>query len=97
MFFLLHLAEVLEAVTGVPVAPRLLPEFPVNRGLIWPESPRKQSVKVDVQPTKAPDEAGVIDFPASARVVDRHPDEVSELLARHLRLWTSIAGAARPG
>lgn len=47
IFFSLYLAEVLEAVTGVRVDPRLVPELPIKRDLIWPEVPSRQSVKVD--------------------------------------------------
>lgn len=47
IFFSLYLAEVLENLTGVPVSPNLVPEFPIKRELIWPDTPSKQSVKVD--------------------------------------------------
>lgn len=47
IFFSLYLAEVLEVVTGVVVDPRLVPEFPLKKALIWPDKPTNHSVKVD--------------------------------------------------
>lgn len=47
IFFSIYLAEVVAAFTGVPVSPRLIPELPIKRDLIWPDRPSSQSVKVD--------------------------------------------------
>jgi hypothetical protein len=47
IFFSLYLAEVLEGFTGVPMNPRLVPELPIKRDLIWPDKPSNQSLKVD--------------------------------------------------
>ncbi len=47
VFFAPYLAEAVEAHTGVEVDPRLLPELPIKRDLIWPDRPSNQSVKVD--------------------------------------------------
>jgi hypothetical protein len=50
-----------------------------------------------VQPTKTRNDERVIDFDTFAGVVEGHDDEVSQVFARHLRRWTSAAGAAKPG
>ncbi|MCB9540785.1 MAG: hypothetical protein H6704_31575 [Myxococcales bacterium] len=47
VYFALYLPEVLEAVTGTPIDPRLVPELPIKRDLIWRDSPSNLSVKVD--------------------------------------------------
>lgn len=46
-YFALYLREVLEAELGVELDPRLIPELPIRRDLVFPEPPGKQSVKVD--------------------------------------------------
>ena len=47
IFFALYLADIIEAATTVAVDPNVLPELPIKRDLIWPETPSNQSVKVD--------------------------------------------------
>lgn len=47
IYFALYLREVLEAELGVELDPRLIPELPIRRDLVFPETPSKQSVKVD--------------------------------------------------
>ena len=47
IYFALYLHEVLEAELGVRLDPRLIPELPIRRELVFPETPSNQSVKVD--------------------------------------------------
>ncbi|MFN3201635.1 MAG: hypothetical protein ACE366_24745 [Bradymonadia bacterium] len=47
IFFSLYLVEVLEEVTGVPVSPSLVPEFPIKRELIGSHKSTGHSVQVD--------------------------------------------------
>ncbi len=47
VYFALYLPEVLEAATGTPIDPRLVPELPIKRDLIWRDSPSNLSVKID--------------------------------------------------
>ena len=43
----LFLPGALSEFTGVELAEELIPEFPIKRDLIWPETPTSKSVKVD--------------------------------------------------
>ncbi len=47
LFFSLYLPEVLEAKLGCPVAPLIIPEFPVRKGTIYPDISNNQSYKID--------------------------------------------------
>ena len=47
LFFSLYLREVLEAKLGFPVADRIVPEFPVRIGTIYPHIPIDKSYKID--------------------------------------------------
>lgn len=47
VFFAPYMVEVIQSHTGVEIDPRLVPELPIKRDLIWPDRPSRQSVKVD--------------------------------------------------
>lgn len=47
MFFALYLRDFVAQKTGIDFDPRIVPEFPIKRDLIWPERPGSSSVKVD--------------------------------------------------
>ncbi len=47
LFFSLYLPEVLETKLGFPVAERVVPEFPVRIGTIYPDIPIDKSYKID--------------------------------------------------
>jgi hypothetical protein len=47
VFFALYLRDFLAAKTGIDFDPRLVPEFPIKRELIWAEKPGAASVKAD--------------------------------------------------
>ena len=47
IFFSVYLAHVLERYVGTAVDPRIVPEFPIKRDLIWPDQSTHLSVKVD--------------------------------------------------
>ena len=47
IFFALFLPGVLESFLGRPIRRQIIPEFPVKRDLIWPDTPSNQSLKVD--------------------------------------------------
>ena len=47
IFFAVFLPEVLAAHTGKAIDPRVIPEFPIKRDLIWPDLTTSKSVKVD--------------------------------------------------
>lgn len=47
IFFSLYLHGVLEKSLQVDLAPTIIPELPIRRDLIWPETPSRKSVKVD--------------------------------------------------
>ena len=47
ILFALVLPQVMSDFVGQPVRSTLLPEFPIKRDLIWPDTPTRKSVKVD--------------------------------------------------
>ena len=47
IFFSIYLAEVVEAVTGIPVHETILPELPLRKGVIWDDPDDNRSEKVD--------------------------------------------------
>jgi len=47
IFFSVYLPRVLEQHVGTAIDPRIVPEFPIKRDLIWPDKPTHLSVKVD--------------------------------------------------
>ena len=47
ILFSVYLADVVREFTGHKIDPRIVPEFPVKRDLIWPDLPTSKSVKID--------------------------------------------------
>jgi len=47
IFFAIYLREVVSAFTGVALSDTIIPELPLKRDLIWPQTPGNQSVKLD--------------------------------------------------
>ncbi len=47
VLFSVYLAGLVSEVTGVSISPRILPELPIKRDLVWPERRSHLSVKVD--------------------------------------------------
>lgn len=47
IFFAVYLRQVVAAFTGVALSETIIPELPIKRDLIWPETPGNQSVKLD--------------------------------------------------
>jgi len=47
IFFALYLPEVLEKILGIPIQNKLIPEFPVRIGTIYPEIKTDKSYKID--------------------------------------------------
>jgi len=63
IFFALYLPEVIEAKLGFPVRPKLIPEFPVRIGMIYPNIDTYKSYKIDyVALSSAADEAVLIEL-----------------------------------
>lgn len=47
IFFAIYLRQVVTAFTGVPLSDTIIPELPIKRDLIWPDTPGNKSVKLD--------------------------------------------------
>lgn len=47
VFFSAYMRDVVEKHVGVPLQETVIPEFPLKRDLIWPDTPTGKSVKVD--------------------------------------------------
>lgn len=68
IYFALYLPEVLEARLGVPLSPRLIPEFPVRIGMIDPDTPTNRAYTIDyVALTVARDKAILVELNTDGR------------------------------